>query len=72
MFLENDQFYLKDTISFTSKRYGYENPIPPETLYDPEQGNRFSFKLYINDQTYNPFDNPYGEFKYHMYTNMVD
>ena len=64
-------FYQKDAINYSSRRYGYVNPIKAEPLYDGEK-NRFNFRFYINDPTFDPFDNPYGKIIYHHYTNMKD
>jgi hypothetical protein len=35
--LENDQFYLKDTVTTTSFRYGYENPIAAMNLSEGDK-----------------------------------
>ena len=31
-----------------------------------------NFKFYVNDPTFDPFDNPYGNIIYHQYSNMKD
>lgn len=31
---------------------------------------RFKMMFYMNDQTFDNDDNPYGKFIFHMYTNM--
>jgi len=32
--------------------------------------SRFSFTVYVNNETYDNDDNPYGKFVAHQYTNM--
>lgn len=65
----SDKFYLKDTVSTTMYRYGYEDPQPAAALSDGKYQN-FMLKFYVDDPTFDNNDNPYGTFKMHMYTNM--
>ena len=68
-----DEFYKKDTVSTTSQRFDHTKPQPAEILFDIEtNSNRFDMMFYVNNDTFNNFDNPYGFFKFHMYTNMED
>ena len=68
-----DQFYKKDTVSTTSQRFDISRPLPAEPLYDPvTKSNRFDMMFYMNNDTFNNFDNQYGFFVFHMYTNMKD
>ena len=62
--LRPNLFYLKDTVSTTSIIWGFQNPQPAEAL---AKGNetRFSFTLYVNNDTFDNDDNPYGTFIMH-------
>jgi hypothetical protein len=46
--LSNDQFYLKDTITTTSFRYGYSEPIAAMNLSEANQ-NAYNFEFFMSD-----------------------
>ena len=61
--IRSDQFYLKDTISTTSYRFGFKDPQPAELMFDPKTGKkRFDMLFYISDSSFDNDDNPYGFF----------
>lgn len=67
--INNKMFYLKDTISTTSFRYGYDFPPSVASLSDEKKQN-FRLRMYVNDGTFDNSNSRYGQFKMHMYTNM--
>lgn len=68
-----ENYYLKDSVTTTIEKFGYETPQPAVSMFDTvKQKNRINFNLYVTDPTFDNDDNPYGEFKLHMYTNMKD
>ena len=69
--LHTSIYYRKDQVSTFSKMHGYETPQPAITLGNGTF-NEFDFIVYINTPGFNNYDNQYGQFVLHMYTNMDD
>ena len=65
----SDQYYLKDTISTFSKRYGFDEPAPGELSHNGKDP-RMTFEMFLEDADYDNDDNPYGRLVFHQYSNM--
>lgn len=62
-------FYANDTISTYIEQNGYVNPQPGEVCNNGTH-NMLSFEIYVNNDTFDNDDNPYGKLRLHQYSNM--
>ena len=53
------------------QKFPKQDPIPAVKLYENDT-SIFNFYLFLENKTFDNFDNPYGKFVLHRYSNMRD